>query len=365
MNAAGADVLNLGIGSPDLPPSAKVRRVLATEASRDDTHSYQSYKGIPELRDAIANSYERTYHVKLKADNEVLPLLGSKEGVSHISMAFLDPGDQALIPDPGYPTYATATQLAGARPLMYSLDANNDWGIDWNQLNNMDLSRVKIMWVNYPNMPTGSKGSMELFEEIVAFGREHHILICHDNPYSRILNDTPLSMLAVDGARDVVLELNSLSKSHNMAGWRLGWVSGSEEHIATVLRYKSNIDSGMFLPVQRGGIAALEEGEDWFEQLNSEYRNRKDMVCQMLDELGCTYNLNQAGLFVWAGIGTGEPSVENFCDTILREAKVFLAPGTVFGKNGEGYVRVSLCNPMAVLNEAAQRIGEYAKISKV
>jgi len=365
MNATGADVLNLGIGSPDLPPSTMVRTVLSTEASRDDTHSYQSYKGVPELRDAIANYYDRIYHVKLDVDGEVLPLLGSKEGVAHISMAFLNPGDKALIPDPGYPTYSAATQLAGASPLMYSLDANNAWGIDWDQLNNMDLNGVKIMWVNYPNMPTGAKGSMQLFEEVVAFGREHQILICHDNPYSRILNDTPLSILAVDGARDVALELNSLSKSHNMAGWRLGWVSGSKEHIATVLRYKSNIDSGMFLPVQRGGIAALREGEDWFEQLNSEYRNRKVMVCQMLDELGCTYNLNQAGLFVWAEVGTGKGSAESFCDTILHEARVFLAPGTVFGKNGEGYVRVSLCNPMTVLSEAAKRIGEYARISKV
>ncbi len=363
MNAAGADVLNLGIGSPDLPPSPKVKAALSEEASKDDTHAYQSYKGVPELRAAITDYYDRTYKVNLNPETEVLPLLGSKEGVSHISMAFLNPGDEVLIPDPGYPTYAVVTQLAGAKPTVYTLDGENDWGIDWDQLNNMDLSKVKIMWVNYPNMPTGSKGSMELFEEIVAFGRQHNILICHDNPYSRILNDEPLSMLAVLGAKDVVLELNSLSKSHNMAGWRLGWVSGSEEHIDTVLRYKSNIDSGMFLPVQRGGIAALEEGEDWFEQLNSEYRTRKDLVCQMLDDLGCSYSPEQAGLFIWARIGDGQESSEIFCDTILQEAKVFLAPGTIFGKNGEGYVRVSLCNSPKVLIKAGQRISEYARIT--
>ena len=363
MNAAGADVLNLGIGSPDLPPSPKVKAALSKEASKDDTHAYQSYNGIPELRAAIADYYDRTYKVNLNPETEVLPLLGSKEGVSHISMAFLNPGDEVLIPDPGYPTYAVVTQLAGAKPTVYTLDGENDWGIDWDQLNNMDLSKVKIMWVNYPNMPTGSKGSMELFEEIVAFGRQHNILICHDNPYSRILNDTPMSMLAVAGAKDVVLELNSLSKSHNMAGWRLGWVSGREEHIDTVLRYKSNIDSGMFLPVQRGGIAALEEGEAWFEQLNSEYRTRKDLVCQMLDALGCSYSPDQAGLFVWARIRDGQESSEIFCDAILKEANVFLAPGTIFGKNGEGYVRVSLCNSPKVLIKAGQRISEYARIT--
>jgi len=372
MNADGANVLNLGIGSPDLPPSPRVIEALSSSAAKDSAHAYQSYKGIPALREAIAAYSDTIYGVSLNQEDEILPLLGSKEGISHISMAFLNPGDEVLVPNPGYPTYSAATCLAGAKPVFYNLDNRNDWGIDWEQLAQMDLSKIKIMWVNYPNMPTGAKGSLTLFEELVAFGKDKGILICHDNPYSRILNDEPLSMLAVPGAKDVVLELNSLSKSHNMAGWRLGWVSGSSDHIKTVLRYKSNIDSGMFLPVQHGGIAALQEGEDWFEILNAEYSKRRELVWKMLDELGCTYSKDQAGLFVWAKIGGGQLDAdaspvasakgEAFCDEVLQESKVFFAPGTVFGSNGEGYIRVSLCSKMDVLEEAAQRIGEMAKV---
>ena len=356
MNAEGAGILNLGIGSPDMPPSPKVIAALSAEAAKESAHAYQSYKGIPELRHAIADYCQRTYAVQLNGDAEVLPLLGSKEGIAHISMAFLNPGDEVLVPDPGYPTYAAATRLAGATPISYDLDEDKDWAVDWERMGKMDLSKVKLMWVNYPNMPTGSRGSLKLFEEIVAFGIEHNILICHDNPYSRILNGDPLSMLGVEKSKDIVLELNSLSKSHNMAGWRLGWVSGSAAHIKTVLRYKSNIDSGMFLPVQRGGIAALQEGADWFEALNAEYAKRKQVVLGMLDKLGCSLGKDQSGLFVWAKIGDGQSGSEEFCDALLHDAGVFFAPGTIFGKNGEGYLRVSLCSSIEVLEDAAQRV---------
>ena len=364
MNVGGADVLNLGIGSPDLPPSPRVIAALSSEAAKDSAHAYQSYKGIPELRSSIATYSEKTYGVTLNSETEILPLLGSKEGVSHISMAFLNPGDEVLIPNPGYASYSAATHLAGAKTVSYNLAENDDWALDWAQLNRMDLSRVKMMWVNYPNMPTGSKGSLDLFERVVAFGRQHNILICHDNPYSRILNDEPLSMLAVSGAKDVVLELNSLSKSHNMAGWRLGWVSGAAAHIKSVLRYKSNIDSGMFLPVQMGGIAALKESDDWFNALNSEYENRRVQVWKLLDALNCVYDKQQSGLFVWAKIRNGKYGAEYYCDSILKEAKVFLAPGTIFGSNGEGYVRVSLCSTIDTLTEAARRIDEYVQRNK-
>jgi len=361
MNANGDAVLNLGIGSPDMPPSPAVGAALAKEAEKDSSHAYQSYKGIPELREAIGEYYENSYGVQLNPDDEILPLLGSKEGIAHISMAFLNPGDEVLVPDPGYPTYSAATHLAGAKPVVYSLDENNGWAINWEEIREIDLGKVRMMWVNYPNMPTGALGSEQLFEELVAFGKEQGILICHDNPYSRILNDQPLSALSIDGAKDIVLELNSLSKSHNMAGWRLGWVSGSANHIKTVLRYKSNIDSGMFLPIQRGGIAALQEGEEWFEALNAEYRKRRELVFKMLDSLGCKYSEEQSGLFVWASIGEVIAGSEAFCDNLLQEAKVFFAPGTIFGKNGEGYVRVSLCTSIEILSEAAKRLEKFVK----
>ncbi|PUZ30323.1 Aspartate/methionine/tyrosine aminotransferase [Chitinophaga costaii] len=361
LNAEGKDVINLGIGSPDLPPHASVIEALTIQAHRPDTHAYQGYKGIPALRKAIADWYLRFYHVTLQPDTEVLPLIGSKEGIMHICMTYLQEGDEALVPNPGYPTYRSAVELSGATVVDYDLTEANHWLPDLDALGKRDLSKVKIMWVNYPHMPTGAQANRGFFEKLVAFARQHQLLICHDNPYSFILNDRPQSLLAVEGAKDVVLELNSLSKSSNMAGWRVGMLVGKEQYINEVLRFKSNMDSGMFQPLQAAAVKALELGKDWYDGLNVIYAGRRKKVLELLDVLGCQYDPQQVGLFVWAKIPAGYKDGYALSDEVLQQAFVFITPGGIFGTNGNGYVRVSLCKDEKVFEEAIRRIKKAKK----
>ncbi|MCC3156244.1 aminotransferase class I/II-fold pyridoxal phosphate-dependent enzyme [Hymenobacter sp. 15J16-1T3B] len=358
LNRAGARVINLGIGSPDLPPHPSVVEALTAAAQRPDAHAYQSYKGVPALRQAAAEWYQRSYGVALDPETEVLPLLGCKEGIVHVCMTFLQPGDEALIPNPGYPTYRAAVQLSGATPVDYDLTADNGWLPDLPALARRDLSRVKLMWLNYPHMPTGARASAAALAELVAFAREHSILLVHDNPYSFILNDEPLSLLAVPGARAVSLELNSLSKSHNLAGWRVGLLAGRADLLQQVLRFKSNMDSGMFLPVQLAAAAALQLGPEWSAALNATYRARRTQVFGLLDALGCTYDPAQVGLFVWARVPAAYADGYALSDAVLARARVFITPGGIFGSNGSGFVRLSLCQPAAVLTEAQARLAE-------
>ncbi|GAA4018953.1 aminotransferase class I/II-fold pyridoxal phosphate-dependent enzyme [Hymenobacter fastidiosus] len=357
LNKAGARVINLGIGSPDLPPHPSVVAALTTAAQLPDTHAYQNYKGVPALRQAMTAWYQRQYGVTLDADAEILPLLGSKEGIMHVSMTFLEAGDEVLIPNPGYPAYRAAAQLSGATPVDYDLTAANNWLPDLDALAQRDLSRMKLMWVNYPHMPTGTPAEPAFFARLVAFATAHDILLVHDNPYSFILNnDPPQSLLAVPGAREVVLELNSLSKSHNMAGWRVGMLAGRADLLQEVLRFKSNLDSGMFLPVQRAAVAALALDDTWYAELNAHYRARRELVFELLETIGCTFARQQVGLFVWAAIPAGYADGYALSDELLHQAKVFLTPGGIFGSNGNGFIRVSLCQTTEVLEAALARI---------
>ena len=359
MNGQGMEVLNLGIGNPDLSPSPETIKARHESSKQPENHGYQSYRGIDGLREAIAKWYLRIYRVKLDAGEEILPLIGSKEGIMHISMAFLNPGDEVLVPDPGYLTYKSVSELVGARVKTYELDENRHWLIDVDQLRQTDLSRVKIMWLNYPNMPTGAKGSKEMFRSLIALAREQGFLIVNDNPYSLILNDDPQSLLSVSGAMEVAVELNSLSKSHNMAGWRLGWVSGRKDYIDTILKFKSNVDSGMFLPIQHAAIEALKNPASWHQEQNQAYAGRRRLSWQLLDMLGCTYDAYQTGLFIWAKIPDSEPDLKSFVDRLLYEAKVFITPGFIFGSRGERYIRMSLCNREAVVKEAIDRVQKH------
>ena len=352
----GLPVLNLGIGNPDLPPSPATIQTLQNSVGNRAVHGYQPYNGRPELRQAFAEWYKRYFSVALNPDSEILPLAGSKEGILHISLAFLNPGDEALIPNPGYRVYSAAVQLASAIPKYYDLLERNNWMPNLDNLINTNLKQVKLMWVNYPHMPTGAKGNIKLFEQLIDFGNKNNILICHDNPYSFILNDKPLSILSVPGAKDIVLELNSLSKSHNMAGWRIGVAVGSAEYIRAILQVKSNIDSGQFLPVQKAAITALKNSQDWIEELNTEYANRKTIVHQILDILGCKYSNDQAGLFVWAQISNEFQNGDKFSDWLLERYRIFITPGSVFGKNGEKYIRVSLCVNLEILKQVKARL---------
>jgi aspartate/methionine/tyrosine aminotransferase len=322
-------------------------------------HGYQNYKGIPALRSAIASYYQTTYGVSLNSETEVLPLMGSKEGIFHISMAFVNDGDQVLIPDPGYPTYASAARLVGGEVRTYSMKESLQWGIDLDELERQDLSRVKIMWINFPHMPTGRVATHEELSALVALARRHNFLLVNDNPYSRILNDSPISVLAVPGAAETVLELNSLSKSHNMAGWRIGWVAGRREYIDAVLRVKSNLDSGMFLSLQHAAVEALKSGPDWFEKLNAEYKHRRETAHAILRELGCAPEQGQSGLFLWAKAPETITDVEAWVDEILYGARVFVTPGSVFGTSGHRHLRLSLCAPEGKLREALQRIQHW------
>jgi len=347
----GKPIINLGIGSPDLSPPSEVIEVLKNA----DVHSYQSYQGIPELRNSISAFYDLHYNVTLDPDHEVLPLMGSKEGILHISMAFLNPGDQVLIPDPGYPTYASVTNLVEAVPVIYALEEKNNWWPDLKKLEKMDLEKVKLMWVNYPHMPTGSNAEKGLFEDLIAFGLKHEILIVNDNPYSFILNDNPQSVLSVPGAKEIAIELNSLSKTFNMAGWRVGMVVGNPDYLKAILQVKSNMDSGMFYGIQLGASKALTLPLSWFEDMNHVYEERRHIVWRICDRLKLKYDRSSSGMFVWARLPEGRKA-EEFCDTILYEHDVFVTPGTVFGEQGEGYIRFSLCLPKDQIEEVEQRL---------
>lgn len=356
LNAAGADIISLGIGGPDRMPHADVVETLAVEASKDGNHSYQPYTGIPALRKAYADWYGRYYGVELNPDNEVLPLIGSKEGVLHISLAFLNPGDGVLVPNPGYPTYSSVSKLVGARILSYDLDGNNGWQPDFDALEKMDLSGVKLMWVNYPNMPTGARATKELYGKLVDFGRRNGIVIVNDNPYSFILNDNPQSMLSIPGAKEIVIEMNSLSKSHNMAGWRLGMAASNPTFINWVLKVKSNIDSGQFKPVMLAAVKALSLGDDWYAEVNRVYAERRKVAEEIMDALGCSFDPSQQGLFLWGRVPEDAASAEAVADKVLDEARVFITPGFIFGSKGERYVRISLCTPVERMKEALERI---------
>lgn len=353
--ASGKPVINLGIGSPDLKPPQKVIDAIANSLFDANAHKYQSYQGLPELRDAMAHFYREQFQVHLSAQNEILPLIGSKEGIMHISMAYLNPGDEVLIPNPGYPTYQSVTKLVQATPVFYELDEKNNWLPDLDAIESRDLSKVKLMWVNYPHMPTGAVPTAGIFKDLVAFAKKHDILIVNDNPYSFILNDNPTSIFSVEGAKDVCLELNSLSKTFNMAGWRVGMVSGHSDHIANILKVKSNMDSGMFYGIQKGAIEALQCSKMWFVTLNSVYKKRRDLVWKLAEALNCTYDKNATGLFVWAKLPAFVKS-EEFIDLVLKENHVFITPGTIFGSKGEGYIRFSLCAQTEDLEEAIARI---------
>ena len=347
----GKPIINLGIGSPDLSPPDEVIRAMKDA----DVHSYQSYQGIPELRQAVSEFYQSHYGVELNPEGQVLPLMGSKEGILHISMAFLNPGDKVLLPDPGYPTYASVTHLVEAIPVSYALREENNWWPDFEELERADLENVKLMWVNYPHMPTGSNGSRELFKKLIDFGVKHNILIVNDNPYSFILNEEPMSILSVPGAKEVALELNSLSKTFNMAGWRVGMLVGKEEFLTAVLQVKSNMDSGMFYGIQLGAANAMRLPKSWFENTNAIYEERRKIVWDICEMLRLRLDRNSSGLFVWARIPSDRES-EEFCDEILYDHDVFVTPGTVFGRQGAGYVRFSLCVPDEEILEVQNRL---------
>lgn len=360
----GKPIINLGIGSPDLPPHVTVREKMASEISKSEGHGYQSYTGIPELREAFSRWYQRKYSVAIHADEEVLPLIGSKEGIMHISMSFLNPGDEVLVPNPGYPTYQSATRLAGGVNRPYLLEEENGWLPDLDALEKEDLSRVKLMWVNYPHMPTGARGKEELWSRLVKFGKKNNILICHDNPYSFILNPHPSTIFSVEGARDCCLELNSLSKSHNMAGWRIGALVGSSEILKEVIKFKSNMDSGMNRAAQLASAVALDLGEEWYDSLNKVYRRRKEIAYKILEELGCHYQTDQAGLFAWGRVPETVKDGYAMSDQALYEADVFITPGGIFGSGGEQYIRISVCTEEKELTEAYERIKELVKDKK-
>ncbi len=355
MNAAGKKVINLGIGNPDLPPSAETIAALCAEAQKPDTHGYQSYVGIPELRNGFAAWYKQWYGVELNAATEIQPLIGSKEGILHITLAFVNPGESVLVPNPGYPTYTSASRICEANIISYDLDEANNWQPDFEALELMDLSNVKLMWVNYPNMPTGANGSMELFEKFVAFGKKHNIVICNDNPYSFILNDDKLSILSVPGAKDICIELNSMSKSHNMAGWRMAMLATNAEFVQWILKVKSNIDSGMYKPMMIAATKALQNTKAWHEEMNSVYAQRRVLALQIMDALGCKYDTKQVGMFIWAKIPEKYKDSGELADEILYGKNVFITPGFIFGDKGKRYVRISLCCPEEMLSEALTR----------
>jgi len=355
--AQGHDIINMGIGSPDLPAPAAVVTALQKALGDATAHQYQSYTGLAEFREAIAQFYERHYQVNLDASTEILPLMGSKEGIMHISMALLNPGDEVLIPNPGYPTYSAVTQLVEAVPVTYDLDAANKWLPDLKLLGQRDLSKVKLMWLNYPHMPTGAQASSGFYEELIAFAKAHDIILINDNPYSFILNDHPQSILSVTGAKEVALELNSMSKSFNMAGWRVGMVMGNPTLINAILKVKSNMDSGMFYGIQKGAIAALQLDNDWFASINTVYAERRLLVWKLAEKLGCSVDKNSTGLFVWAKLPEGKLA-ELTIDNLLKEKGLFVAPGTIFGSQGEGHIRFSLCVSKERIQEAIARVSQ-------
>jgi aspartate/methionine/tyrosine aminotransferase len=356
LNKQGHNVINLGIGNPDMLPPENALQELVDSVNNPKNHGYQSYKGIPELREAFSQWYENFYDISLDSDSEILPLMGSKEGIMHISMAFLNPGDKVLIPNPGYPTYRSVSLLVGAELVEYDLQQDNNWYPDFEELEKKDLTDVKIMWVNYPNMPTGQPASKEIYQKIVDFGIKHNILICNDNPYSFILNDKYISIFEIQGAKDIALELNSLSKSHNMAGFRVGMVAGNAELISNVLKIKSNMDSGMYKPLQLSAVKALQNGKEWYNTINTEYKKRRELVWKLFDKLGAVYDKKQTGMFVWAKIPDNFNDAIEFTDMILDKTKVFITPGNIFGSNGDKYARISLCGTCNTFEQAIERI---------
>jgi aspartate/methionine/tyrosine aminotransferase len=355
LKSQGKPIINLGIGSPDLLPPSNSTTALKDSLEDEGANKYQGYQGLPELREAISSFYNAQYKVNISAQTEVLPLMGSKEGIMHISMAFLNKGDQALVPNPGYPTYAAVTKLLEAKPVYYDLKEDNNWQPDFIALERLDLKKVKIMWINYPHMPTGTNATNKFYDEVIAFGKRHNILIVNDNPYSFVLNKRPISIMRYNNAKDVCLELNSLSKTFNMAGWRVGMLVGNYDYINAVLKVKSNMDSGMFYGIQKGAIEALQCSDMWFVSLNSVYEQRRELIWKLADRLNCTYDKDATGLFVWAKLPAKIKS-EAFTDLVLKEHSIFLAPGTVFGSNGEGYVRFSLCASEEIIKEAIERV---------
>jgi aspartate/methionine/tyrosine aminotransferase len=356
MLSDGKPIINMGVGSPDLTPDNSVIEAMNNAMLEQKAHEYQSYQGLPALRNGMARFYDESFGVNLEATAEILPLMGSKEGIMHISLAFLNEGDEVLIPNPGYPTYASVTELVQAKAVFYDLTEDGNWQPDFEQLEALDLTKVKLMWVSYPHMPTGANGSLELFEKLIAFGKKYQILIVNDNPYSFVLNDNRISILHVDGAKDVALELNSLSKTFNMAGWRVGMVVGAAQYIEAILKVKSNMDSGMFYGIQKGAVEALKLGREWFEVQNAIYTNRRKLIFQLAQKLKCTFNENSVGLFVWAKLPDYSASSEEYIDKLLIEKNIFITPGTIFGSNGEGYIRFSLCVPEETIKEAISRI---------
>ncbi len=353
--AEGRPIINMGIGSPDLAPSTAVLESIQNAVLDIGAHQYQSYQGLPELRMAIASFYENKFGVAADSEKEILPLMGSKEGIMHISLAFLNPGDEVLIPNPGYPTYSSVTNLVGAVPKYYDLTEANGWFPNLEILQSEDLSKVKLMWISYPHMPTGAVATKEQFTKLVAFAMKNDILLVNDNPYSFVINENPQSILSIDGAKEVCLELNSLSKTFNMAGWRVGFVLGSAEHIDAVLKVKSNMDSGMFYGIQKGAITALKSTEDWYGELNSVYKRRRELIFELARKLNCSYDADAVGMFVWAKLPDGAVSSEDFIDSILYDKNIFITPGTIFGSNGEGYIRFSLCVTEDKIKEAIDR----------
>jgi LL-diaminopimelate aminotransferase len=356
LNKQGKNIINLGIGSPDQPPHPDVIKTLQDESAKPNVHAYQSYKGSPILRKAMSEWYKKWYNVNLNPDTEILPLIGSKEGIMHICMTYLNKGDEVLVPNPGYPTYKSAVMLAGGKCKEYKLREKNNYEPDFDKLSKKGLKKVKLMFVNYPQMPIGQLPSKELFEKLVAFGKENKILIIHDNPYSFILNENPMSLLSVEGAKDCVIELNSLSKSQNMAGWRVGMLCGAKERIEEVLRFKSNMDSGMFLPVQLAAAKALGLGKEWYDEVNKVYRERREKVFELLELLNCKFSKEQVGMFVWAKISSKYKTGFELSDDVLYNSNVFITPGGIFGDSGDKYVRVSLCAPVEKFEETIKRI---------
>lgn len=358
LNANGADIISLGIGGPDRPPHRDVIDTLCSEAAVPSNHSYQPYVGIPQLRQAFAAWYLRFYGVSLDANTEIQPLIGSKEGILHTTLAFVNPGDGVLVPNPGYPTYSSVSRLAEAEIFTYDLLESNNWQPDFDQLEAMPLDKIKLMWVNYPNMPTGAAASMELFQRLVDFGKRHGIVIVNDNPYSFILHEKPLSILSVPGAKDIAIEMNSMSKSHNMAGWRIGMLASNPQFIQWILKVKSNIDSGQFKPMMLAAVKALEAPDSWYEDVNATYSRRRKIAEKIMATLGCSFDPRQGGLFLWGKIADDMESAEAVSDMLLYDARVFITPGFIFGSNGNRYIRISLCATEEKMNEALERIIE-------
>jgi len=351
----GKPIINMGIGSPDLTPHLSVIEAIQNAMFDKKAHEYQSYQGLPELRQGFADFYAKNFNVNLNSTSEILPLIGSKEGIMHISLAFLNENDEVLIPNPGYPTYASVTELVQAKAVFYDLKEENSWQPDFDALEKTDLSKVKLMWVSYPHMPTGAKATLELYQKLIDFGKKHNILIVNDNPYSFVLNENPLSIFQIQGAKDIALELNSLSKTFNMAGWRVGMVIGNATLIDAILKVKSNMDSGMFYGIQKGAIAALKLGNDWFECQNKIYNIRRNLIFELAEKMNCSFDRNAVGMFVWAKLPTGIKS-EPFIDDLLYKKNIFLTPGTIFGSNGEGYIRFSLCVKEEEIVKAINRV---------